>query len=52
MEPKSRRGKLEVWFDKHNHKMEFLRTVFGFIAAIGGICGIAVFLKIFGFLGD
>ena len=25
-----KRGSIERWFDKHNHKMEFLRTVFGF----------------------
>tara|TARA_R110000824_G_scaffold5793_7_gene26663 strand:+ start:8851 stop:9003 length:153 start_codon:yes stop_codon:yes gene_type:complete len=24
------RSLLEMWFDKHNHKMEFLRTFFAF----------------------
>ena len=26
-----KRGSIERWFDKHNHKMEFLRTFFGFV---------------------
>lgn len=34
----------EHWFDKHNHKMEFLRTVFG---CIGALTGLLVFLKVF-----
>jgi len=25
------RSKLERWFDRHNHKMEFLRTFFGLL---------------------
>ena len=35
---------IERWLDRHNHKMEFLRTLFGFVAAITGTC---VFLKVF-----
>jgi hypothetical protein len=38
------KGSIEKWLDRHNHKMEFLRTLFGFVAAITGIC---VFLKVF-----
>ena len=40
----NKRGKIEVWLDEHNHKMEFLRTVFSLIAATTGIF---VFLKVF-----
>ena len=36
---------LEKWLDNHNHTMELMRTVFGLIAALTGIC---VFLKVFG----
>ena len=32
-----KRGKAEQYFDRHNHKMEFLRTIFGAISAIGGL---------------
>ena len=28
---KKNRSRLELWFDKHNHKMEFLRTLFGMV---------------------
>jgi len=38
------RGKFENWLDKHNHKMELLRTFFSFVAALTGIF---VFLKVF-----
>ena len=41
------RGALESWLDKHNHKMELMRTVFGFMAAITGVL---VFLKVFGLI--
>ena len=44
------RGWLEKKLDEHNHKMELLRTLFGFIAAIGGIAGMLVFLKVFGWI--
>ena len=27
----TKRSPSELWFDKHNHKMEFLRTLFGLI---------------------
>ena len=39
------RGRLEGWLDKHNHKMEFLRTL---TSAIAAVAGLAVFLKVFG----
>jgi len=28
---KQNRSRMELWFDKHNHKMEFLRTFFGLV---------------------
>jgi len=37
----------ERWLDNHNHKMELMRTTFGFIAAFTGIL---IFLKVFNFL--
>ena len=39
-----KRGKIEIWLDEHNHKMEFLRTLFSAVAATTGIF---VFLKVF-----
>tara|TARA_R110000850_G_scaffold273174_1_gene409207 strand:+ start:141 stop:386 length:246 start_codon:yes stop_codon:yes gene_type:complete len=39
------RGRIESWLDKHNHKMEFLRTL---TSALAAAAGLAVFLKIFG----
>jgi len=46
-----RRGKVETWLNKHNHKMELIRTVASGIAAIGSIIaavsGIFVFLRVF-----
>ena len=43
----SPRSKLERWLDRHNHKMEFLRTFFGFLT-IG--LQIVILLKIFNFI--
>jgi hypothetical protein len=34
----------ERWIDKHNHKLEFIRTIGSIIAAITGVL---VFLKVF-----
>ena len=42
-----KRGHFEKWLDKHNHKMELMRTLFSLLAAVTGIM---VFLKIFGFI--
>jgi len=42
-----KRGKIEIWLDEHNHKMEFLRTIFSLIAATTGI---VIFLKVFGII--
>jgi hypothetical protein len=42
-----KRGDVEVWLDEHNHKMEFLRTIFSLIAATTGI---VIFLKVFGII--
>ncbi len=41
------RGKIELWLDKHNHKMELLRTTSSILAAL---MGVLVFLKIFGII--
>ena len=41
------RGELEHWLDRHNHKMELLRTV---TSAVSAIAGVAVFLKVFGII--
>lgn len=34
----------ERWIDRHNHKLEFIRTIGSVIAAITGVL---VFLKVF-----
>mgnify|MGYP003146677073 CR=1 FL=1 len=41
------KGVFERWLDNHNHKMELMRTVFGFMAAVTGVL---VFLKVFEFI--
>jgi hypothetical protein len=41
------RSYLELWLDKHNHKMELIRTFGSLIAAITGLL---VFVKVFGFI--
>lgn len=41
------RGRIEVWLDQHNHKMELLRTVG---SALGALTGVCVFLKVFGII--
>ena len=41
------RSKLERWFDRHNHKMEFLRTFFGLLTlALQAV----ILLKLFQFI--
>ena len=37
----------ERWIDKHNHKLELVRTVGSIIAAVTGLL---VFLKVFDFI--
>lgn len=41
------RSKFERWLDKHNHKMEFMRTLFGLLT-IG--LQVVILLKIFNFI--
>ena len=41
------RGRIEVWLDQHNHKMELLRTIGSVLGALAGVC---VFLKVFGII--
>lgn len=43
----SERDHLESWLNRHNHKMELLRTTTSIIAAVTGIF---VFGRIFGFI--
>ena len=40
----AKKSKLEKWFDKHNHTMGFLRTLFGLVSSVTGVL---VFLKVF-----
>lgn len=47
MKKKYRRGSVEKWLDRHNHKMELMRTMFSLIAAVTGVF---VFARIFGFI--
>ena len=42
-----KRGGFERWLDKHNHKMELMRTAFSLTAAVTGIF---VLLKVFGYI--
>ena len=46
-EEEETRGELEHWLDKHNHKMELLRTVTSALAALPGVF---IFLKVFDFI--
>jgi len=40
-----KRSRLERWFDRHNHKMEFMRTLFGLLTlALQGV----IIVKLFG----
>ena len=41
------RDSIEIWVDKHNHKLELMRTCTSFIAAL---CSSVVLLKLFGLL--
>jgi hypothetical protein len=38
---------MEKWLDKHNHKMELMRTLLSLIAALTGML---VFARIFGLI--
>ena len=40
----SPKDRYELWIDRHNHKLELVRTISGIIAATTGIF---VFLKVF-----
>ena len=41
------KDKYELWIDRHNHKLELVRTLSGLIAASTGIF---VFLRVFGII--
>jgi hypothetical protein len=41
------RDSIEIWVDRHNHKLELMRTLTSFIAAL---CSSIVLLKLFGLL--
>jgi len=45
--PEKERGKFELWIDRHNHKLELIRTINGLIAV--GV-GTLVFLRVFGII--
>jgi hypothetical protein len=47
MEESDGRGGLERWLDRHNHKMELLRTL---TSAVAGVTGILIFIKVFDFI--
>jgi hypothetical protein len=38
------RDPFEIWVDKHNHKLELLRTL---ISAVGVVLSSLIFLKVF-----
>ena len=40
----TKKSKMEKWFDKHNHTMGFLRTLFGLISSVTGLL---IFIKVF-----
>ena len=42
-----KRDWLELWIDKHNHKLELIRTVTSFL---GAAVGVLVALKVFGLI--
>lgn len=44
---KPRRDKLEVWIDKHNHKLELLRTIGNLVS---GIAGAIAILRVMGII--
>ncbi len=46
-EPQGARGGFERWLDRHNHKMELLRTI---TSAIAAVTGIFIFFKVFGLI--
>lgn len=39
------RDSMEIWIDRHNHKLELLRTIAGCLGVLLTFC---VFLKVFG----
>jgi hypothetical protein len=43
----TKRGRVERWLDRHNHKMEFLRTLIGVVTIS---LQIIILLKIFNFI--
>lgn len=41
------RDSIEIWVDRHNHKLELMRTLTSLVAAL---CSSLVLLKLFGLL--
>ena len=41
-----RRDRIENWLDRHNHKLELIRTIGNIIAGIGGTIAILRILEI------
>tara|TARA_B100001113_G_C21067529_1_gene604089 strand:+ start:776 stop:1006 length:231 start_codon:yes stop_codon:yes gene_type:complete len=43
----SRRGRLEKWLDRHNHKMELMRTLTSLMAAVFSALALGKLLGVF-----
>lgn len=41
------RGNVEMWLDKHNHKLELIRTIGNVVAGLGGAIAILKILGVF-----
>ena len=41
------RGSFEMWLDKHNHKLELIRTIGNTIAGVAGAIAILKILEVF-----
>jgi hypothetical protein len=44
---KPRRDKIELWLDRHNHKLELIRTIGNIV---GGIAGAIAILRVLGII--
>jgi|TARA_B100001778_G_scaffold50455_1_gene37644 hypothetical protein len=43
----SRRGRFEKWLDRHNHKMELMRTLTSLMAAVFSALALGKLLEVF-----
>ena len=44
---KQPRGKVEIWLDCHNHKLELIRTIGNIVAGVAGSLAILKVLGVF-----